>query len=154
MPIVLSDLARRFPPLARAVTTAHRMLYAWSSGRLLGGWFGAPVLLLETTGRRSGRRHVAALVYVAHADGYAVIPANAGALRPPDWWSNLQASEAGVALVGDRRCPVRPRVAAGPDRDHLWQRFREVAPVDHYQRCSGRPLPVVILSPVLAKERQ
>ena len=152
VPTVLSDLARRFPALARAVTSVHRRLYTWSSGRLLGGWFGAPVLVLETTGRRSGRRHAAALVYVAHADGYAVIPANAGTLRPPDWWSNLQASDAGVAVVGGRRCAVRPRVAAGPDRDELWQRFREVAPIDHYQRRAGRRLPVVILSPAPPKE--
>jgi deazaflavin-dependent oxidoreductase (nitroreductase family) len=154
VPTVLSDLARRFPALVRAVTSVHRTLYTRSSGRLLGRWFGAPVLVLETTGRRSGRRHAAALVYVAHADGYAVIPANAGASRPPDWWSNLQATEAGVAVVGGRRCAVRPRVAAGPDRDQLWQRFCEVAPIDHYQRRAGRRLPVVILAADPSEERQ
>ena len=152
VPTVLSDVACRVPALARAVTSVHRTLYRWSSGRLVGGWFGAPVLVLETTGRRSGRRHAAALVYVAHADGYAVIPANAGTPRPPDWWSNLQASDAGVVVVGGRRCAVRPRVAAEPDRDRLWQRFREVAPIDHYQWRAGRRLPVVILCPAPAKD--
>jgi hypothetical protein len=84
VPTVLSDLAGRLPWVARAVTAVHRDAYRWSAGRLLGCWFGARVLVLETTGRRSGRRHATALVYVDHDDGYAVIPANAGAPRSPD----------------------------------------------------------------------
>lgn len=144
VPTVLSDLACRCPVLARTVTVAHRALYLWSSGRLLSGWFGASVLVLETIGRRSGRRHASALVYMDHDDGYAVIPANAGAPRPPDWWLNLQANPAGDG----RRQTVHPRLADGTDRDRLWQRFRQIAPIDHYQRRAGRRLPIVILTPV------
>jgi deazaflavin-dependent oxidoreductase (nitroreductase family) len=113
---------------------------------VLGSWFGAPLLVLETRGRRTGRLRATPLVYVPHDDGFAVVPANAGAERPPAWWLNLQAAGDGFVLLGGRRQRIAPAVAAGAERQRLWRRMCAVAPVEHYERCAGRRLPVVVLT--------
>jgi deazaflavin-dependent oxidoreductase (nitroreductase family) len=147
-PVLLGDVAAARPRLLRLLSAAHAAVLAVSGGRLSARWFGAPVLLLETVGRRTGRVRHAPLVYVPHGRELAVVPANAGGADHPAWWLNLRASGRGAVVVRGRRRPVTARVAAGGERRRLWARLARVAPLEHYDRRAGRHLPVVVLSPL------
>jgi deazaflavin-dependent oxidoreductase (nitroreductase family) len=146
-PTVLGDVARRMPRLTQRMAAAHAALFLRTQGRVLGSWFGSPILVLETVGRRSGTPRMTPLVYLPHGDGFAVVPANAGAGRPPAWWLNLEAAGAGFVMLGGARQRIAPAIAAGIEHERLWRRLRAVTPVEHYQRGTRRTLPVVILTP-------
>ena len=150
VPLFLSRFARRQPGLTRRLTAVHAALLRLTRGRLAGRWFGAPVLLLETTGRRTGRTRVTPLVYLPDGEDLIVVPANAGAARGPDWWHNLRAAGAAVAIIGGSRHAVTPYVVDGARRARLWDRFRRVSPLEHYQQSTTRRLDIVALSPVPA----
>jgi F420H(2)-dependent quinone reductase len=146
--VALGPLVRRHPSLTRSVGRVHAALLHRTGGRLGARWFGAPTLLLETVGRRTGRRYVTPLVYLAEGGDLVVVPANAGTDRPPSWWLNLRTAGAGVAIVGGRRFAVTATVVEGARRARLWERFAAVSPVEHYQRATSRPLEVVVLTPL------
>jgi F420H(2)-dependent quinone reductase len=145
-PTPLGDFALRLPRLTRLFSAGHGALFMRAQESALGRWFGAPILVLETIGRRTGRPRSTPLVYLPHGDELAVVPANAGAERAPSWWLNLQAAGAGVAVLQRERRAVAPLVASGAEHDRLWRRFAAVAPVEHYQRRTRRRLPVVVLA--------
>jgi len=144
-PTVLGDLAVRMPRLTRRFAAAHGALFLRAQDGVLARWFGASILVLETVGRRTGRPCATPLAYVSDGDDLVVVPANAGADRPPHWWLNLQAAGEGVAVFANRRRRVEPLVADGAERERLWRRLAAVAPLEHYQRRTRRRLPVVVL---------
>jgi F420H(2)-dependent quinone reductase len=147
-PTVLGDMARRVPRLMTRASAMHGALVLRTQGRVLGSWFGAPILLLETRGRRTGTLRATPLVYLPVGGDFAVVPANAGADRPPAWWLNLQAAGDGFVVLSGRRQRIRPAIAAGAERERLWRGMCSVAPVEHYQRRTSRRLPVVLLASV------
>jgi deazaflavin-dependent oxidoreductase (nitroreductase family) len=153
VPVGLSDLARRHPRAARRLTATHAALLRITRGYLVARWFGMPILLLETVGRRTERRRITPLVYLPDGDDLVVVASNAGVERPPAWWLKLEAAVEGVAIVGGARRPVTAPVVEGARRDRLWRRFAAVAPVERYQRQAWRRLPVVVLTPVPARVR-
>jgi deazaflavin-dependent oxidoreductase (nitroreductase family) len=153
-PIGLSDLARRHPNLARRLTAGHAALLRLTRGYVAARWFGAPVVLLQTVGRRTGELRSTALVYLPDGDDLVVVASNGGAERPPAWWLNLQAAGEGLAIVGGRRRPVTANVVEDGRRDRLWRRFAAVSPVEHYQRRTTRRLPLVALTPTPVPARQ
>lgn len=112
---------------------------------MLARWFGARILVLETVCRRTGRRRAVPLVYVPDGDDLVVVPANAGAARPPGWWLNLRSGAEGVAVLASERRRVRPEEAAGAERERLWALVAAVSPLDQYQRQTARRIPVVLL---------
>jgi len=121
--------------------------------RLSGGWIGgrvgrAPVLLLTTTGRRSGQKRTAPVVYLADGENVVVINTNAGNAKVPAWSLNLQANPEAEVERGRRRYPVRARVAEGEERAELWRRHNEqYAGFDDYQRKLAREASVIVLEP-------
>lgn len=148
VPVALSDAARRHPRVTRWLTAGHARVLHGTRGCLGGRWFGTRILLLETIGRRTGRRRSTALVYLPDAGELVVVAGNAGAERTPAWWLNLQAAGEGIATVGGERRPVRATTVEGARRERLWARFVAVSPVAHYQRQTRRRLPVVALTPL------
>jgi F420H(2)-dependent quinone reductase len=129
-------------PFARA----HARLYRASGGRLARRWFGAPVLVLETVGRRSGQPRATPVLFADRDGDPVVLAANAGARRSPAWWLNLRDAGHGVAVIGRERREVRPRVAEGAERVELWARLCEIYPAAaHYPEFTERELPVVVL---------
>jgi len=140
---------RRHPRIQRAISRLHPRLYVHSSGRFLPRWFGgAPVMVLETVGRRSGRKRATPLLYLRDADAFVVLAANAGATRTQAWWLNLQAAGEGEVHIGRRRFPIRPHLLAGPERDRLWQSYVRMYPqAELYTRFTDRAFPLVALEP-------
>ena len=133
-------------PGARFITRIHARLYRASRGRAVSRWFGAPVLVLETTGRHSGRLRTVAIQYLMVDGDYAVTAANAGSDRTPAWWLNLRDAGTGIVHVKGRRQQVTPRLATGVERDELWAKITAAYPsVAHYGRYTNRDFPVVVL---------
>lgn len=143
---MLGDLARRMPRVTRRITVLHAALFLLAHGRVLSRWFGNPILVLETVGRRTGKRRLTPLVYLPYGNNFAVLPANAGTHRPPAWSLNVRAAGEGFAVRHGQRYRVTPKIATGLEHDRLWQQFRAIAPIEHYQRRARRSLSIILLA--------
>jgi F420H(2)-dependent quinone reductase len=142
-------VVRRWPGVQRAMGRLHARLYRVSGGRFLPRWFaGAPVMVLETLGRRSGQKRATPVLYLRDGDALVVLAANAGADRTPAWWLNLLEAGTGEVIVGRHRMRVRPRLLAGAERDRVWRAFVDMYPqAEHYTRFTDRELPLIALEP-------
>ena len=123
-----------------------------ANGGKVGGQFeGTPVLLLHSTGARSGRERVNPMMYQAVGGAYAVFASKGGAPTNPDWYHNLVAHGDAVIEVGTETVKVSARVASGAERDAIWttQKARYPGFAD-YERKTTRQIPVVLLEPVAA----
>ena len=130
-------------------TRLHAWVYRRSSGRFLGRMSGQPVLLLQTTGRRSGETQTTPVQYLADADTFVVVASNAGAARPPAWYLNLRADPHARVRVGARVVDVLAQEAAGRERAALWHRLTGAN--RYLQRAAhkaGRDLPLITLAPL------
>lgn len=109
-------------------------------------WRGTTVLILTTTGRRSGEPRSTPLIYQPHGDDYIVVASKGGAPDHPAWYLNLEAdSEATVQVLGDR-FGARARTASPDEKPELWQLMTGTWPAyDDYQRNTSRDIPVVVL---------
>jgi F420H(2)-dependent quinone reductase len=124
-------------------------LYRASGGRLGGRIGKAPVLLLTTTGRKSGQQRTAPVVYLADGERMIVIGSNAGNARVPAWALNLKAKPEAAVEVGRRKIPVRARIAEGEERAELWRKSNEqYAGFDDYEARTDRDIAVFVLEPV------
>jgi deazaflavin-dependent oxidoreductase (nitroreductase family) len=110
---------------------------------------GAPICLLTTTGRRTGRSRTVPLLYLPRDDQQIVVVASRGGLSEhPAWYLNLRADpRASVAIGGSRRA-MTARVATAEERAELWPQLTAAYPrFDTYQRRTARLIPVVLLRP-------
>ena len=121
-----------------------------ANGGKVGGQFeGAPLLLLHTTGARSGDERVHPVVYQEVGDDLAVFGSKAGAPTHPAWYHNLVAHPDATIEIGPDTVPVRARVAEGDERDRIWSRQKEIMPgFADYEANTARAIPVVILERV------
>jgi deazaflavin-dependent oxidoreductase (nitroreductase family) len=121
-----------------------------NSGRILEGPFkGAPILLLGTTGARSGKPRTNPLAYTRDGERYVVIASKGGAPSHPDWYFNVQANPLVTVEVGGERFSARARVAEGAERERLYAAQAKIMPgFAEYQRKTTRQIPVVVLERV------
>ena len=123
-------------------------LYRLSGGRLMGKVNQAPVLLLTTTGRRSGQARTAPVVYLSDGANLVVIGSNAGHSRAPAWSLNLQANPDAEVEIGRGRRPVRARVAEGEERAALWRKHNDqYSGFDEYEARTDRDIALFVLEP-------
>jgi deazaflavin-dependent oxidoreductase (nitroreductase family) len=123
-------------------------LYRLSGGRIGGKIGRAPVLLLTTTGRKSGERRTAPVVYLADGENVVLINTNAGNAKIPAWSLNLKAKPEAEVEIGRRRYPVRARIAAGEEHSDLWRKHVEqYAGFDDYKQQMEREPAVFVLEP-------
>lgn len=135
--------------LLTALSRAHVALYRASGGRL-GGRIpsGAPVLLLTTTGRKSGKQRTTPLLNLEDGGRYVVIASVGGASKHPVWYLNLLANPVATIEVGGRELAVTARRAEPEERARLWPLAVQMyAGYDDYQARTTREIPVVILVP-------
>ena len=133
--------------------TLHRLLYRWSGGRMGRTFRGGPVLLLTTTGRKTGRQRTWPLCYLITGDDLVLVASAGGVPRHPAWYLNLRANPRVSIQLGDRTRTMVARTAEGTERARLWERaVRQYSGCAGYQRRSGREIPVVILRPVTPAE--
>jgi deazaflavin-dependent oxidoreductase (nitroreductase family) len=135
-------------PGSSAATRAHAWLLRRTRGRLGRRFLGADVLVLRTTGRRSGEPREAPMFYLRHGDGFAVVASNAASARAPAWWLNLQAHPEADLLVDGESHRIVARRATADEVAELWPRFVAMyRGYDHYREIARRDMPVVMLEP-------
>lgn len=123
-------------------------LYRLSGGRIGGRINQAPVLLLTTTGRKSGQSRTAPVVYLADGQNLVVIGSNAGHSRIPAWSLNLKANPNAEIEIGRERRPVQARVAEGEERAELWRKHNEqYSGFDEYEARTDRDIALFVLEP-------
>lgn len=124
----------------------HRAVYRLTRGRLLGRVAGMPVLLLTTTGRRSGRARTTPLTYFEAGDELVIVASNGGEERPPAWWLNLRAHPQAIIVIGTHSRAVTARAATDEEHERLWPVITATYPgYAAYARRTTRPIPVVLL---------
>jgi len=133
-------------------TRAHAALIRLSGGRIRRSFIftgGMPILVITTTGRRSGQPRSTPLAFLPHGEGFAVCASNAGSDHPPAWWLNLQADPMADILVDRRWRSIRSRRATEAEDRSLWSTFATLNPgFDEYRNLTARNIPIVILEPV------
>lgn len=132
----------------RAIGRAHLAVYRATRGRLLGSVAGMPVLLLTTTGRRSGGLRTTPLTFFRDGSDLVVIASNGGDDRPPAWLLNLEQDSRATVQIGADRALVTAATAPEPVRARLWPEITATYEgYAAYQSRTSRRIPVVLLSP-------
>ena len=151
-PLEQRDIVMELEPYRETgLRLAGRMnvsIYRVSGGRLMAKVAQAPVLLLTTTGRKSGQERTAPVCYLRDGERLAVIGSNAGNPRPPAWALNLLADPAAQVEIRGARSAVRARVAEGDERADLWRRMNALYHgFDDYEKRTDRDIKVFVLEP-------
>jgi deazaflavin-dependent oxidoreductase (nitroreductase family) len=117
-----------------------------NGGKVGGNFEGAPLLLLHSTGARSGQERVHPMMYQAVGDGFAVFASKAGADTNPDWYHNLRAHPQAWVEVGTDTVEVTARVLDAEEREPVWQEQKARYPgFADYETRTERVIPVVLL---------
>ncbi len=132
----------------RSGSGVHTAVYRATGGRVAGEAGNLPVLLLTTTGRRSGKQRTTPLLYVRDGDDLVVVASNGGRDWFPAWWLNLQQHPDAVVELGRERREVSATKADPEQRARFWPKFTGAYPgyLD-YQARTAREIPLVILHP-------
>lgn len=117
-----------------------------NQGKVGGQMAGMPVLLLTTTGARSGRSLTKPLAYSKDGERIVVIASFAGSPHNPAWFTNLVANPVVTVEIGSERFQARATVTCGEERERLFRRQAEKIPIfNDYQKKTTRLIPVVAL---------
>lgn len=131
------------------VTRLHAAIFTATGGRVLGRAAGMPVVMLTTTGRRSGKQQTCMLTApVQMGDQLVLVASYGGSDRHPAWFLNLRAQPLVHVVTSSGRGPMRARLASREEKEALWPRvtaaYRSYAA---YQQRTERDIPLVILEP-------
>ena len=127
----------------------HKRVYRLTGGKVGGKVGELSVLLLTTTGRKSGQPRTQPLLYAPAADGYAVIASKGGAPQHPFWYLNLESNPHAQVTIGRETHAVNARVTDGEERERLWRSLADHYPgYDKYAQKTTRQIPVVVLERV------
>jgi deazaflavin-dependent oxidoreductase (nitroreductase family) len=120
-----------------------------NEGKVGGMFAGAPMLLLTTTGAKSGRTHVVPLVYTVDGGRMVVMGSKGGASTHPDWYYNVRANPEVTVEVGTDSFAARATVAERGERQRLFDQMAAQMPgFAEYQRNTTRQIPVIVLTRV------
>jgi deazaflavin-dependent oxidoreductase (nitroreductase family) len=131
------------------VTGLHKAVFRATNGRVANRGFGMPVVILATTGRKSGKRRETMLTSpVQDGDRVVLVASYGGDDRHPTWFLNLRDKpEVELTMDGKTR-PMQARVATSEDKAELWPRVVEAYKgYGQYQKRTERDIPLVILEP-------
>jgi deazaflavin-dependent oxidoreductase (nitroreductase family) len=117
-----------------------------NEGHVGGPFEGAPLLLLTTTGARSGKTRINPLMYLRDGDRLVVFGSKGGAPTNPDWFHNVVANPDASVEVGTERFPVQAIVATGDERDELFaEQAKRYPQFAEYAAKTERTIPVIVL---------
>ena len=109
---------------------------------------GSTILLLTTTGRKSGEPRTTPLIYAQDGDRYVIVASRGGAPKHPSWYLNLEQTPEVEVQVKDEVFPARARTATPEERRRLWPLMAGIWPsYDDYTKKTDREIPVVVLDP-------
>ena len=133
----------------RVFSRMHITLYRWTGGFIGGRIFGNRMLLLTTTGRKTGQPRTTPVAYLADGDALVIVGGAAGVAKQPAWWLNLQSHPEAQIQVGRHKLRVSASKALPEEQQRLWARY----PAQHalfksMQKRVSRDIPVVMLRPL------
>jgi F420H(2)-dependent quinone reductase len=138
-----------FKVMLKAGMSVSVFLYRLTGGGIGGRMQSMPVLLLTTTGRKSGKKRTVPLGFLRDGSSYVIIASYGGQPRNPAWFLNLESEPSATIQVKRRQMQVQAQTANPEKRRELWARLMEVAPgYSNYQKRTSREIPMVILHPV------
>jgi deazaflavin-dependent oxidoreductase (nitroreductase family) len=118
-----------------------------NQGKVGGQYANRPLLLLTTTGAKSGKTYTNPLAYTKDGDRFVVIASFGGAPQNPSWYHNLVANPEVTVEVGSERFQAKATVATGEERQRLYNRQAEQIPAfAEYQKKTTRQIPVIVLT--------
>ena len=133
----------------KALSALHRGIYSASGGRVGDRIAGMPVLLLTTTGRKTGKPRTSPLSYFEDDGAIVLVASYGGRPHNPDWFENLAAAGEGEVTIGRESRRLTARQATPEERARLWPWI--VATYDgyaKYQARTSREIPLAILTPL------
>jgi deazaflavin-dependent oxidoreductase (nitroreductase family) len=117
-----------------------------NDGKVGGPFAGAPLLILHSTGAKSGQERVSPLMYRPEGDDLVIFASKGGAPTHPDWLYNLRANPEATVEVGSDTKKVVAREAEGDERERIWDAHKKAFPgFQEYEDKTDRVIPVVIL---------
>ena len=135
--------------LMKAALSVYIFLYRLTRGAIGGQMAGLKVLLLTTTGRKTGKQRTTPLFYVSDGDNLAIVASNGGSDQPPTWWLNIKNNPEVEVQIGRRTMRARAEQANPEEKRRLWAMLAEMYPAyDDYQKRTAREIPVVVLRPI------
>ena len=119
----------------------HTKLYKRLGGRFVGSvGLGRKVLLLTTTGRKSGKQRTTPLVYMPHGNDVVVYPSNGGKESQPAWWLNLQTTPTATIQIGKTTRQIQARPATDQEYAQIWPKAEAYNPHwRNYAKTITRP---------------
>jgi deazaflavin-dependent oxidoreductase (nitroreductase family) len=141
-----TDPRAAFAAMTEALIVDHRAHH----GQVTSGPFaGRPVLLLTTTGAKSGQSRLAPLVFTRDGEHYVILGSKGGAPTHPAWYHNLLANPIVTVEVGGETFEARARVTEGTERERLFEQHATTNPgFRDYQQRTSRVIPVIVLERV------
>jgi len=133
----------------KLINAIHRPLFRLSKGKVMGKGAGMPVLVLTTTGRKSGQKRPTMLTTpLQFGDSIVLVASRGGDDHHPAWFLNLQANPTVEVEMGGTTRTMTARIADGPEKAELWPKIV----TDHdnyagYQAKTDRDIPVIVLTP-------
>ncbi len=148
--------------MVRLMESNNIALFRLSNGRVGGTIFGAPVILLTTSGRRTGVRRTKPLLALEDGTSWIVVGSRGGTTHNPDWFENLLAYEGRasggepaleapvVEAAGAEPVVVSSEVLGDDEREHWWDRLVAIYPkfASYQRRAAHRTIPVLRLTPM------
>ena len=136
------------PMLMHTIATIHRGLYKLTGGKVGANLGGRPMLLLTTTGRKSGKERATPLQYLRDGENMVVVASNGGNKNHPAWLYNVRANPEATAQTGKKVKKVRAEVANEEERARLWPLLLEAYHgYQDYEDETERTIQVVVLTP-------
>ena len=139
---------KRLRQFIKPFSGLNAFVYKLSGGRLMGNFQGRPVVLIEMTGAKSGKKRTIPLMYVPYKEGVIIVGSQGGAPKSPVWVKNLQADPNIVAQVGGKRMELHARQVDDAEKEELWptcvEHYHEFA---DYRARTDRNIPVFNCQP-------
>jgi deazaflavin-dependent oxidoreductase (nitroreductase family) len=133
----------------RLFSKIHIIIYHWTGGIIGGHIFGNQILLLTSTGQKTGQPRTTPVAYLTEGDAMIIVGGAAGAAKHPAWWLNLESHPEAQVQVGRRRLRVSATRALLEEQERLWARYpAQHALFESMQKRVSREIPIVILRPM------
>jgi deazaflavin-dependent oxidoreductase (nitroreductase family) len=130
----------------RLFIAIHVGLYRLTGGKMGGSMRGSKVLLLTTTGRKSGKQFTVPLGFTEQAGSYTIVASNGGQPTNPGWYLNLKSKPQATVQIADKTIAASAEILTGEARDQAWTQFVAAMPsYANYQKKAARTIPVVVL---------
>jgi deazaflavin-dependent oxidoreductase (nitroreductase family) len=123
-------------------------LYRVSGGKVAGRMGKAPIMILTTTGSKSGKTRTNPVLYMMDGENLVTVASAGGADKNPSWFTNLMRNPDAVVTIKREKRKVKGRKASPEERERLWPQLTEMFPgYAGYEKKTKRKIPVVIFSP-------